>query len=298
VTKKARLIASGLSIFVLAAAAYAGWRFWMLNEGNTRLLVELAAKGGELARMRSEIEHLSAELEDERYRNENLTNSLTEERAKNQLFENQIRDISGAVGTLQKLSATDPELLAKYSKVYFLSENYAPKTLSAVDARHRSNPDKPVLVLANVTPYLQKMLEAAERDGSPLKVVSAYRSFAEQAEIKTGYKVLYGSGANQFSADQGYSEHQLGTTVDFTAAPLTGLSLEFERTDGYKWLEENAHKFGFILSYPRGNAYYQFEPWHWRFVGITLATKLHDENRRFYELTQREIDPYLVTLFD
>ncbi|PJC82708.1 hypothetical protein CO006_02150, partial [Candidatus Roizmanbacteria bacterium CG_4_8_14_3_um_filter_35_14] len=61
---------------------------------------------------------------------------------------------------------------------------------------------------------------------------------------------------------------------------------------------ENAYKYGFILSYPKQNTYYQFEPWHWRFVGMTLATKLHDTNQYFYNLAQREIDLYLISIFD
>jgi len=131
-----------------------------------------------------------------------------------------------------------------------------------------------------------------------LKIVSAYRSFYDQLVTKISYKTLYGSGANQFSADQGYSEHQLGTTIDFTTAKLDGLSLQFENQDAYAWLRGNAYKFGFVLSYPKNNSYYQYEPWHWRFVGIALATKLHDENKNFYDLTQREIDQYLISLFD
>ncbi|MEK7495870.1 MAG: D-alanyl-D-alanine carboxypeptidase family protein, partial [Patescibacteria group bacterium] len=64
------------------------------------------------------------------------------------------------------------------------------------------------------------------------------------------------------------------------------------------WLTENAYKYGFILSYPKQNTYYRFEPWHWRFVGVALATKLHDGNKYFYDLSQREIDQYLVSIFD
>jgi len=110
--------------------------------------------------------------------------------------------------------------------------------------------------------------------------------------------VTYGSGANQFSADQGYSEHQLGTSVDFTIPANGAMFSKFESDPAYSWLVENAHKYGFTLSYPKGNAYYKFEPWHWRFVGVALATHLHNENKYFYDLVQREIDVYLIKLFD
>jgi len=77
-------------------------------------------------------------------------------------------------------------------------------------------------------------------------------------------------------------------------ANLTG----FENTEAYTWLQENAYKYGFVLSYPKGNGYYVFEPWHWRFVGKDLAIKLHREDKNFYDLDQRQIDEYLVSIFD
>ena len=117
--------------------------------------------------------------------------------------------------------------------------------------------------------------------------------------MKSTYKFTYGSGtANAFSADQGYSEHQLGTTVDFTTEAIGGAFAGFDKTSAYTWLNENAYRYGFVLSYPKNNTYYVFEPWHWRFVGVALATRLHSENRNFYDLDQREIDQYLISLFD
>ncbi len=52
------------------------------------------------------------------------------------------------------------------------------------------------------------------------------------------------------------------------------------------------------MSYPKSNIYYQYEPWHWRFVGEDLAEDLHDDKKNFYELDQREIDKYLIKIFD
>jgi LAS superfamily LD-carboxypeptidase LdcB len=60
----------------------------------------------------------------------------------------------------------------------------------------------------------------------------------------------------------------------------------------------NAYRFGFVLSYPKGNAYYIYEPWHFRFVGVKLATYLHDRGLHFYDIDQKEIDQYLVSIFD
>ena len=99
-------------------------------------------------------------------------------------------------------------------------------------------------------------------------------------------------------AGQGYSEHQLGTTLDFITPGQNGNLTGFDKTDAYLWLQNNAYKYGFILSYPKGNTYYMYEPWHWRFVGIKLATYLHDTNLNFYNMDQRDIDKYLINTFD
>ena len=143
------------------------------------------------------------------------------------------------------------------------------------------------------------MISAGNTDGVSILSQSAYRSFQTQAILKSNYRVIYGAGtANSFSADQGYSEHQLGTAIDFTTLKTNGTLEGFNKTLEYKWLGENAYKYGFVISYPAGNKYYKFEPWHWRFVGVALATYLHDNNMNFYDMDQRLIDNYLANIFD
>ncbi|MBX4206437.1 D-alanyl-D-alanine carboxypeptidase family protein [Candidatus Parcubacteria bacterium] len=213
-------------------------------------------------------------------------------------FQGEISGLSSTLGVLQKLSQTDPELLKKYSKVYFLNENYVPVHLAEVEPQFVSKGATNFQILAQVWPHLQALLIAAHDDGTSILVASGYRSFTTQLSLKSAYKVTYGSGANAFSADQGYSEHQLGTAVDFTDTKLGANFDAFAKEAAYTWLANHAHLYGFVLSYPEGNAYYKFEPWHWRYVGVALATKLHDEGKRFYDLDQREIDKYLVNLFE
>lgn len=224
---------------------------------------------------------------------------LSNEKARNQEFEDQIKKISGTVKTLDKLAKIDKELLQKYSKVYFLNEHYEPSRLREIDDEWKYSAEKSHQLHSQVMPFFEKMVKAAKRDGIDLWVVSAYRSFDTQAQLKGTYTVSYGSGANAFSADQGYSEHQLGTTVDFTTKNMNGgLTETFEKTEAYKWLTDNAYEYGFTLSYPRGNAYYIFEPWHWRFVGTDLATDLKRNDAHFYDWDQRKIDEYLLEIFD
>jgi D-alanyl-D-alanine carboxypeptidase len=220
------------------------------------------------------------------------------EKKKNDNFEDQIKDITGVVSDLDKLSKTDKELLQKYSKVYFLNEHYIPEQIIPIKKSYLYNEQLTKTIHGKVEPFLTNLLEAALEDGIKIWVVSAYRSFNEQAGLKGAYTQTYGSGANTFSADQGYSEHQLGTTLDFTTEGLSGGLDGFQNTEAYTWLRANAHKYGFTLSYPQGNAYYVFEPWHWRFVGQDLASDLHDEKQSFYDWEQREIDVYLIKIFD
>ena len=206
--------------------------------------------------------------------------------------------ISGTVDILEKLSKTDEELLQKYSKVYFLNEHFVPGRLTELQKVYLYSERKPEFIHELVWPYLKDLLTAAGGDNITIYIKSAYRSFNTQQSLKSAYTVSYGSEANQFSADQGYSEHQLGTTVDLITTGLGGQLTGFDKTEPYQWLLKNAYKYGFVLSYPQNNQYYIFEPWHWRFIGVKLATHLRGQNKYFYDLDQREIDKYLVNIFD
>ncbi|HEY4496416.1 MAG TPA: M15 family metallopeptidase [Candidatus Paceibacterota bacterium] len=252
-------------------------------------------------------DELSRNLTDLRSQTIGLSNTLSStqqnvESVKTQVggVEQTVGSISGKVNTLQKLSATDPELLKKYSKVYFLNENYTPAHLTQIPQEYVYSNTKQEQFLTEAWSFLQKLLLVAKNDNIPLYIKSGFRSFAEQQTLKSVYTFTYGAGtANSFAADQGYSEHQLGTATDFIMGGLNGeLNNTFDNTTAFRWLIQNAYKFGFELSYPKGNSYYTYEPWHWRFVGVKLATYLHDQNKNYYDMDQRDIDVYLVNIFD
>lgn len=230
---------------------------------------------------------------------ENLADEYRDEKNQNTAFETQIRQLAGTVGTLDKLAQIDKELLQKYSRVAFLNENYVPRKLIQIDDRyvHPSADDE--YFLADAYDQLRDLLRAAGRADLDLQIISAYRSFEYQSELKGRYLVTYGEGANTFSADQGFSEHQLGTAVDFTTSVLGGsLDVRFADTEEYAWLLDNAYRYGFILSYPQGNQFYEYEPWHWRFVGSALARDLAEAEASFYDWEQRKIDEYLIKIFE
>ncbi len=306
--KNAQYIITGCLLIILVLVGCIGYGYYLhvkLKNAHDALILELETTKKSLTSKETEAGTLGMTLEEIKLAyalsEENgaeLLDMLTEEKERNEEFEEQIGDISGTVGKLDKLSKIDPELLQKYSKVYFLNEHYTPEKLSQIAEKFRFKKNEPEYVHAQVASNLVNLLEDAEEDGMTLLVVSAFRSFDEQKGLKSAYTTTYGSGANTFSADQGYSEHQLGTAVDFTADNLSGGLNGFEQSEAYAWLVKYAHKYGFVLSYPEKNNYYVFEPWHWRFVGEDLADDLHDDGKYFYDLDQREIDTYLISLFD
>lgn len=289
----------GLAAALLLVAGAFGYSAWIEHQRNELLLAQIDVLQEELdvtSRILQESisethASLASELQKERARASALQQQLGS-------VEGTVGNLSGSVSTLEKLSETDPELLAKYSKVYFLSEHYTPPRLAAIDPFYLYYEDRPESVHEKVWPHLRDLLAQAHSDRVLLYVLSGYRSFDEQANLKAAYTVQYGDGANTFSADQGYSEHQLGTSVDFITTGLGGELDGFENTGGYAWLLHNAWKYGFILSYPQNNGYYIFEPWHWRYVGLELAALLKNTGQNFYHLDQREIDEYLVNIFD
>lgn len=111
-----------------------------------------------------------------------------------------------------------------------------------------------------------KMRAAAQRDGITLLLVSAFRSCAFQralieAKLKKGLSL---DDILKVNAPPGYSEHHTGRAVDIGAEGCPPLEEGFERTPAFAWLQRNARRFHFRMSYPRNNRHgYLYEPWHW-----------------------------------
>lgn len=107
---------------------------------------------------------------------------------------------------------------------------------------------------------------AASADGVHLHIVSAYRSVERQIEL-IQRKLARGDALADILAvvaPPGFSEHHTGRAVDVGCPEAAPLERDFERTPAFCWLQARAGEFGFLLSYPEGNAQgYQYEPWHW-----------------------------------
>ena len=140
---------------------------------------------------------------------------------------------------------------------------------------------------------LEKMFAAARAEGHELMIGSAYRTPALQTLYFNSYVASSGlAAANQYSAKPGQSEHQLGLSVDIsTLSQQCYLAECFTSTPDGEWLAAHAHEYGFHLRYQKGKEAitgYNFEPWHYRYVGVDLATALHQSG-----LTLEEAWPLL-----
>jgi D-alanyl-D-alanine carboxypeptidase len=135
----------------------------------------------------------------------------------------------------------------------------------------------------------REMVAAASAEGVILNPLSAFRSISEQQQVYFNVKAERAQTLEQralVSAPPGYSEHHTGYAIDIGDGnvPATNLSPDFENTPAFKWLNENATKFNFEMSFPRGNKQgVTYEPWHWRFVGDKASLELFYKAREFQQ---------------
>jgi zinc D-Ala-D-Ala carboxypeptidase len=136
-----------------------------------------------------------------------------------------------------------------------------------------------LFVRGEVIEDLAALREAAAKNGTPIDVVAAYRSYDQQRSLfDRRIKDLGRQQALAKTARPGHSEHQLGTAVDFKSVGQPDVTENWDRTSTGKWVTGNAWRFGFIQSYPRGLediTCYGNEPWHYRYFGRTLAVQIH-----------------------
>lgn len=129
---------------------------------------------------------------------------------------------------------------------------------------------------------LDKMIADMGANNLSLKIISSFRSYDYQENLFSSYYREDGDYADTYSARAGHSEHQTGLAFDFSVYG-ENLSVNFENTPSFNFLNENAHKYGFILRYAKDKVSetgYIYEPWHFRYVGENLAKKIKDSGKR------------------
>lgn len=126
----------------------------------------------------------------------------------------------------------------------------------------------------------QAFLAAANAQGNSMYILSGYRSYDVQATLFANYAAANGEDlANTFSARAGQSEHQTGLAFDVGDAAHSGYNLKtsIDQFPGVQWMMQHCAEYGFILRYPEGKediTGYQYEPWHFRYVGVDAATAI------------------------
>ena len=208
---------------------------------------------------------------------------------------------TGAVdaATLEKLNSIflltlcpEPEvvypdfLMRKVSKDAKLPTDYVPPQLIDVSKKLRTM--GVACLRADVVSHIAKMFSDASNDGVNLMITSGYRKPEIQKYLYDLWTRLYGSEASSEIAEPGASEHQLGSAVDLTDGSIqfSTVDTRFETSKGGKWMAENAYKYGFILSFPKDKTQvtgYVFEPWHWRYVGESVAASLKYQGLTYNE---------------
>lgn len=173
------------------------------------------------------------------------------------------------------------------NKYYKLNSDYEPSDLTKINSKFSSGNNQKLRKEAAIK--FEEMATDALNEGLKIYAGSTYRSYDYQLGLYNRYVAKDGfEEAETFSARAGYSEHQLGLAVDIINGRWTYLS---ETDKEYDWLINNSYKYGYILRYPRNKEYvtgYVFEDWHFRYLGIELATKVYESNLTYDEYVARK----------
>jgi len=168
-------------------------------------------------------------------------------------------------------------LLVLVNKNNQLSSSFIPDNLESISLNY-ANADK--YLKKEAKEQFEKLSGKAKDLGYRIIAVSAYRDYNYQNELFNYYVDEFDMDyALNCSAKPGHSEHQTGLAVD-----IADLSLDydnFEYTKEFIWVKENAHKYGFIMRYPKAKFHitgFKYEPWHYRYVGIEIASYIYENN--------------------
>lgn len=168
-----------------------------------------------------------------------------------------------------------------------LADGFVPNHLVTLDSVVKTEGEVCLNRLAGEE--LIKMFRQAENENVYLGVTFGYRAPEKQKEMYDFWVRQSGTEkAEEGIAKPYYSEHQLGLAVDLTGKSIDylGVSMKFGQTVEADWLKNNAHFFGFVLSYPEEKNHitgYIYEPWHYRYIGVDLAKTLHNRGITFTE---------------
>ena len=169
------------------------------------------------------------------------------------------------------------DILVLVNKNNQLNQSFIPNNLESISLKY-ANADKYLKKEAKLA--FENLSEDANKLGYRILAVSAYRDYNYQMELFNYYVEEKGlEYALNCSAKPGHSEHQTGLAVDVEGSNKSYDN--FEDSPEFEWMKNNAHKYGFILRYPKGKEHitgFKYEPWHYRYVGVNIATYLYQNN--------------------
>lgn len=179
-----------------------------------------------------------------------------------------------------------------------LDRDYVPSNLIVTDNNENNfhnflDPNMKPVICEDIYPYFIQMQDDMKKVGLNIIIDSGYRSYDYQQAIWDNQVATKGLEETQkFVAPPGGSEHQSGLAFDMAIIRnkqfIDGITEDF---DEYKWMCDHAHEYGFILRYPKGKediTGYNFEPWHYRFVGLRLAYIIHQFDITLEEYYQKK----------
>lgn len=174
-----------------------------------------------------------------------------------------------------KQTDTSKDELILVNKYNQLPKDYAPEDLTDISIQYCYGDNE---VSNEVYQKYISMYNAAKEEDLYLIITSAFRDYEFQDQLWNQYAKSQGEEwADSVAARAGHSEHQTGLTLDIVT--YNSNMNEFENTDEFKWLQKHAHEYGFIMRYPKDKediTGYDYESWHYRYVGVETATKIHE----------------------
>ncbi len=174
-------------------------------------------------------------------------------------------------------------------------DNYVPSNLVELP-KDNAALSLGICVKKEVALSLEKMIADAQSAGLSIRATSGFRSFETQADLLKNWVDIRGSEAYARVAKPGHSEHQLGVAVDLSGSTIGYLSAvdKFADSPEFIWLSQNANRYGFVMSYPPDKedvTGYEYEPWHYRYVGVATAMEIGQKNITLAEYLSQQQQP-------
>ncbi len=194
-------------------------------------------------------------------------------------------------GESDYINTQNPEYLVLLNKTHPSGEHYCPPDLTKLDSELTLY-GKEIELRLYVAKATEALIAELHAQGyTDIVVTSGYRSYAYQQSLFNTYigqeMAAHPDWSEQqareyvltYSAAPGTSEHHTGNAIDLISTNYVVLDETFAQNPAYEWLQNNAHRFGFILRYPADKTDitgYSYEPWHYRFVGAEAAAEMHE----------------------